>query len=452
LRLIAIPLTTYVLGPKEYGFFALMMGVVSVFTVVASSVTGYILNHHVTPGQIAPARLIGTTALIEICIGSVLVIVGFLIWPRFAGWMGLHGDVSSLGFLFLLLSVPAGAFWSAGSIMIIFDERAVLYSVIMVAQGMVQLAVTLISLYILGWKVGSLVAGQCAGVLTAAAGGYLGLRRHMTPGFCRATLREVLGLMPWAIASNIANSSTDLLERVVLGKVAGPVALGLYVHSQSYRSMLTSGGKAFSQVLYPDMLREAKSGSRDFTETRKGWDVAFAGITVIGLFFVFLGQEMIGLLTHGKFVGAAVFVPFWCIFLLLQYTGRAQVAMLYAHGQGKKISSALLVSNIVSGILMIALGLPYGAVGLVIAVLSGEVVNRVLLQYWTYRLWSVPFQDGYAIAGTIAILLSAAAMHATHLSSIARGLLFVLFAVLIAIAAGPRTIQFMIAKVPSDVR
>lgn len=403
LRLVAIPVTTYILGPPEYGLFALMMGVVNICTVLATSVTGYVVNHHAPPGQVAPRGLIATVALIEVGVGLILALTCMLGWASFARWMGIAGDISPYSFLALLLSVPLGALWTSGSMMMVFDQRANLYSVTMITQGVMQLAATIAALYLLHWRVGALVAGQVAGIATCAVGGYLGLRRHVSVTFDGRVARESVGLMPWSMISGFANSSTDLLERLVLGRVTSTYQLGLYVHAQSYRAMFGTAGKAFVQVLQPAMMKEARSGSLDFSDTRDGWDVVYVMFSLFGVVFALVGREIIGLLTHGKFVGAAIYVPFWCIYLTFQYLGRAQVAMLYAHGEGKKISSALLMSNIVSGCLMVALGVPFGAPGLVAAVLCGEVVNRVMLQHWTRQRWNLPFQDFYAVGGAFLI-------------------------------------------------
>ena len=404
LRSIGIPLTTYLLGPEEFGLFALMMGVVNICTVLASSVTGYVINHHFKPGQIAPNRLITTLAVLEIGIGLVLAVICFAGWSGFSRWMGVAGEVSPFGFLLLLLSVPLGAFWTSGSMMIIFDGRAKLYSCTMIGQGIVQLATSLFALYVLGWHVGALIAGQVSGIATAAVGGYIGLRRHLSLGIDRTIVRESVSLMPWSMLSGFANSATDLLERVILARVASTHALGLYVHSQNYRTMLGSAGKAFVQVLQPTMMREAHSEKMDFRETRAGWNIVYAMFTSAGLVFSLVGKEVVGLLTHGKFTNAAVFVPFWCVFLTFQYLGRPQTATLYARGQGKRMSSAILAGKLASGALMLLLGLPLQAFGLVIAVLIGELINRSILQYWTYRLWKLPFQDGAALAGAALVI------------------------------------------------
>ena len=279
LRLVAIPITTYVLGPPEYGLFALMMGVVNICTVLATSVTGYVINHRAPPGEIAPRGLVLTVALLEIAAGLTLAALCLVVWPWFARWMGIAGDVSLGAFLILLLSVPLGAFWTSGTMMIVFDQRAGLYSATMIAQGVIQLLATIVALYVFGWRVGALVAGQVAGIATCAVGGYFGLQKHFSIHFDRGVLRESLALMPWSIVSGFANSSTDLLERVVLGRVTNTFQLGLYVHSQSYRSMFGTAGKAFAQVLQPAMLREARAEETDFRETQDGWNVVFAMFT-----------------------------------------------------------------------------------------------------------------------------------------------------------------------------
>ncbi len=443
LRLAAIPVTTYILGPPEYGLFALMMGVVNICTVLATSVTGYIINHRAHPGEVAPRGLIVTVALVEVIAGLILICLCMAGWPWFARWMGVAGDVSSLSFLWLLLSVPLGAFWTSGSMVMVFDQRAGLYSTTLIAQGAIQLLTTVVALYVFDWRVGSLVAGQVMGVLVCAIGGYLGLKRHFSFTLDRGIVQESLALMPWSMASGFANSSTDLLERVVLGRVTNTFQLGLYVHSQSYRTMLAQAGKAFYQVLQPAMLIEARSTSLDFSGSRKGWNVVFAMISLMGVGFALLGEEVISWLTHGKFKESAIFVPFWCIFLLFQYTGRPQVAMLYAHGQGKKISSALLIGRLVSAFLMVVLGVPFHAFGLVAAVIAGELVNRVALHYWSHRQWALGFHDGYALAGAAAIALVAAVTNLIAIPLAVRMAVFGALTVMILIISGPTAYRFL---------
>jgi O-antigen/teichoic acid export membrane protein len=443
LRLITIPATTYILGPPEYGLFALMMGVVSICTVLASSATSYVINHHVHPGDLAPGKLIMTLLGIEAGFGFILALICFLSWADFARWMGVSGDVSPLAFLALLLSVPLGAFWTSGNMVMVFDGRARLYSATLIAQGIVQLLASVFALYILNWRVGALVSGQIAGIATCAVGGYFGLKRHFSIGFDRKIAREALVLMPWSTVSGFANSGTDLLERVVLGRVTGAAQLGLYVHAQSYRGMFGTAGKAFVQVLQPAMMREARAGQTDFPDTREGWNLVYVMFSMMGITFALVGREIIGLLTHGKFVGAAVFVPFWCVYLTFQYLGRAQVAMMYVHGQGKRISSALLASNIVSGALMLVLGIPFHGFGLVAAVLAGEAVNRALLQFWTYRLWSLPFQDGFALLGSASVIVTAITVDSLAVPLVLRAFVLLLICAVVAVTMAPSARRFL---------
>jgi O-antigen/teichoic acid export membrane protein len=443
LRVVGIPLTTYVLNPREFGLFALMMGVIAICTVLASSVTGYVVNHHFRPGETAPPRLLATVAGVEIAIGLFLALICFAGWPIFSAWMGISGDLSPFSFLALLLSVPVGALWTSGSMVMIFDGLAKLYTGTLMVQAVAQLLATLVSLYVMDWRVGALVAGQIAGIAVCAIGGSIGMKRHFSLGVDRHVVRESFSLMPLAMASGLANSGTDLMERVVLGRVSGTTELGLYVHSQSYRSMLGTAGKAFVQVLQPAMMREARSPEKDFSETRAGWNLVYALFTGIGLVFSLVGEEIVSLLTHDKFTSAAVFIPFWCVFLTFQYLGRPQTATLYANGQGKTISSALLVGNIVSGILMIALGIPFHAFGLVAAVLTGELVNRAILQYWTFRLWQLPFQDTAAIGGSVLVILTDVVFAIWPLPLVWRLLLLVIALAMIAVAIWRSALKFL---------
>jgi O-antigen/teichoic acid export membrane protein len=402
-----------------------MASVAAVVTALASSATGYIISHKIEPGKTAPNRVIFSVVSMEILLGVLLGIVALLLWPLLVGITSLPEEGMRGAYTAILLSVPLGAIWTTGSQIAIFDGRAGLYATTLIGQGVLQLIVTLLFLYGLGMHIGSLVAGQIAGSVVASVGGIVALRKHYSPGFDTRIFTSSMTLLPWAVVSALASSAWEFVERITLGRCADLHQVGLYVHAQSYRSLMQSSGKAVQNVLMPIMMREAHAKSTGFAKTRAGWDFVFCVFTAAGWFFALIGKEVVGLLTHGKFIEAAIYLPFLCCILLLQYLGRADVAMMYATGQGNALSRVTLASNLAGMGIMLVLTAWFGIFGLILAAALREVTYRTLIRVWSWKRYGNSFHDGLAIIGMTSILMVIGVSSVLHLALTSRVIILV---------------------------
>jgi O-antigen/teichoic acid export membrane protein len=225
--------------------------------------------------------------------------------------------------------------------------------------------------------------------------GYLSLRVERTPRLELAQ-RDFL-------TAQVLDSAHVLAERTLLSSSVGFGRLGLYTHSQAYRTYAYQVTKAVGRGVWPDSLREAADPASDFPHTRRVWNAVHVGVTVLGVGMVLLGYVLVGLLTNDKFVGAAVFFAPWFILIMIQNLAKPEAATIYTYGTGREVARLSTWSNATALVAACALIPYFGPEGAVVALLGQALVYRTLIRAAARRYRPLPFQDGWALFGAGAI-------------------------------------------------
>jgi O-antigen/teichoic acid export membrane protein len=217
----------------------------------------------------------------------------------------------------------------------------------------------------------------------------------------------------------MAEAAHQVIERSILGLRSGLSDLGIYTHSQQYRAIANMPISAVANSTWPVTLSDARADRGDFIRTKLAWNAVYLLLTCIGLAFATLGSHLIALLTHDKFTEAYILASLWIVYLLVQNTGKPQTGVFYARGAGGQFAQIQTMSMAGGTILLFMLVPNLGIYGAFMAAFVQQIALRVGVHIGARRLKKTPFQDHWAIVGTVLVLVTLWGQH-----KMSRGLLW----------------------------
>ena len=433
--LLMLPLATRVLGPADYGIFALASAYTGLGTALASLGIGYVLAERLrADGGGTPAEVVSTCSILALAAIVAYAAVLAAVWPFLPGVE--HVPASCLWLA--IAAMIAGQLWLIAIDVLVIRGDAKPFAIISVAQTLLSAAALAVALFALDLGTSALFAAHFCGALVALVGSLIALRPYWRPRLDRSVMKELraLGLMSGAGSSFEALQT--VVERGALSLAGGIVQLGIYTHSHQYRTLASLPVKALARSIWPVTLREARDRSSRLGHTRLGWDLAYIGLTFSGVLFATLGDRLIAFITNGKFTDAFTLATCWMIYLLLLHTGKPQTGVLYALGGGRKYATIVALSAAAGTAAMLVLIPYFGVWGAVAAAVLQQVTVRLGIQAAARPVRQVPFQDGWAYFGMfyVAATLAARLLFAHSLvQSLAT--LLVAWTVLLAIVWAP---------------
>jgi len=406
-----IPAITYVLTQHDVGVVGLILPVAALGAALATSFTSYLIAAHYQVLDEPDRRGFMCTLLaasLGVCVLTAIVVR--LLAPQLEAWVPGFGaapagalDLTLIG---MVLSLP----WMIASEIITLEGRAIIHAWTAIGQTVIGAAVTLTGLYLLELGVMAVFVANLAGALTTLVGAWWMLRRFLWAPPRRRWLGEIrkLGLLPFA--GTLAAVVQINLERSLLSNRVGLNQLGLYNHSLNYNSLLAELVKALTRTLWPRTLIEARDGNSVFPTTGAIWGGMYIGLACVGVGAALLGKPMLALLTHDRFTGAYVLLPFWVIVAILQNMGRTHNAILLAAGQGRRHSQLALLSNLAWLLAILAL-LPWlGMLAGALALAAQFAAMRLGFWYFARRIQpsAGPDRIGLACIGVILLVVAVA--------------------------------------------
>lgn len=248
IQLVLLPLMAHMLGPAEFGLYALALPTVSFFAVLADAGLG---NSMAREDEAATA--IWSTAfwiLLATGIGLALIVSAWgVLLARFTHEPRLSGLMSFLSVTFVLITMsvlPSARLTRRGNLVVYAGADVVstlvgaVFAVILAASG--AGAWSLAIQYVVGYAIRSAVLNAAASHRPQLVFQPRGLGRHITTG------GAVLG-------SRLVDFAGRLAENVVFGRSFGPAALGTYTFAnQAPRFLCEAAQNPVWAALYAHAL------------------------------------------------------------------------------------------------------------------------------------------------------------------------------------------------------
>jgi O-antigen/teichoic acid export membrane protein len=412
---VLLPVSTYFLDPSDFGLFALISSMTALIGVVSTLGSSYLLARYFPVSEYAEqVRLISSLTWVAVPIGTACGALLVLLWPVIAP---LAFDSATPEITLVVIAVAAmilGLPWTIAVDVIRLAGRAHLYAGAIIGQSIASASALLLCLFILDKGVESLFIAALtgAGVLFASALYLLAPYLRALPD--RRYSAELFSLGRLFLLSGFAEAFHQMVERTILAARGGLGHVGLYSHSQMYRTAATMPVSAVSDTAWAVTLAEARSETSQFERTEFAWNAAHLWLTLVGLVLATLGSHVISILTHDKFTDAHAIAALWTVYLLVQNCGKPQTALFYAYGHGGSYALIQTLAMVVGTGLLFVLVPSFGMYGAFAAAFAQQILMRVGVQLRARAIRRTPFQDRWAIAG-------AAFIAATLLSKLAVG-------------------------------
>jgi O-antigen/teichoic acid export membrane protein len=408
LAVVQILLATRILSAGDFGLYSMLIsGVVLAGAMCEGGASLVLPAHHAQATPAQRASLFASMAAFAVVIGAILGLLLIILWP----WRRLvlgHGELESLPFgivVIVALLTPLRTVVQQTVTVFSVSGRGIAIAVQMMVQSFSGTLVTLGALFLFHAGVAALFIGTLAANLAALMTGLwmLGTDHVMT-----APSRRWIGLLvrtaPTAIARGFVDAAWNFGANTMLGRLRGLNAVGIFGQASLYNGLLLSFGNAIAHNAWAISLAEARSRDSRFAATRRMWAPVHVGIVVFGLIFAFLGQEIVDLLTNGKLTQAGIYVPIFAAITLVQNSGKAATAVIFASGRAPaatRLRTAFLLLSLLALYPMIA---AFGVAGVLGLLLADAVAYRISLQILAAATGRLPWQDDIVVTGVVVLL------------------------------------------------
>jgi O-antigen/teichoic acid export membrane protein len=378
LQLVTLLVMARYLPPQEFGRFAILGVFVNFAALLANMGTAQVIVHLDNPDR----RLLSSLYYLNLGLGAALCAILFLLaWP--IAWFyadpALIGLLQALSASFVLASI--------GNVQRALMEKAMLFRrIVLVESAALAASCALgVGLAAAGFGAASLVAMSLANAAALSLGLLVTSQWRPQWVFAARDIRKVWAFTSHATAFDIVNFLARNADAALLGKFAGPAALGLY--SLAYRVMLypvENISRVAVRVLFP-AFSQLKHDNERF---------ATAYLQAIRLIAMLAFPAMAGLAATANHVVAVAFDPQWAglalLIVILAPVGMVQSVtatvgtIYYAKGTtGLLLKLGTLNSSVV--VLAFAAGIPFGVNGVALF----YALATLALIYPTLRIsWS----------------------------------------------------------------
>lgn len=434
LTVIILPFSTKVLTATDFGYFALMMSVAAFVNAVSDG--GGALALHAHYGVTEPEerrRMIATFLLVALFLSVSLAIVFIVVWPLVLPFV-VGADAEEFSFRIALLTalyIPLRSLSTVATAILSVGGRANAIAGQVASQAIGTFSTTLVCLFGLGWGTAALFAGAVVGQIASLAIAGLAMGRQPWVRPSRKWFAVVRGHAPTSAFSGLSDGVRAVGENSVIASSLSVASLGYYSHARLYYGMLLTATNAVTHNIWSTSLAEARRDGGGFERTLAVWTIVHIGVALFGVGAVCFGREVIAVLTNDRLTQAAELVPWLASLLLISLSGRAQNAIVYAHGAGPVASRFRAILTLVSlAILPLVMaqrsGLGLGLPGLIAVLLLEALLFRLYLRKKAEELRPrFAFSDQWAVIGTLAIWSLWTANWLFEPSLFARGAVFV---------------------------
>ncbi len=425
LAFVALPFATTILGPSEYGVYALVTSFSLLVSAFADLGQQILFAGHYGAADDAQRKSLFSSAIISsFILACVLALLFVLLWNQLAAYTGAESAISETILWLAAASIPLRVAHTTGNHFFNVSGRADLAAILITGQAVANFVVLMFSLFILDLQLLSLFLGNISGLLVAALGTIILLRKSLTVAIGKFWLMELFKIAPATLAASVAENARAAIENLVLTRFLGVNIVGIWTHARLYHALLMQGTNPIAYVMWPKALEEARTGN-EFELVGRVWNAVYVWLVVAGIFFAFFGGEIIMLLTNGKFVDAAIWVPLLIAYLLLQHAGKAATATVYGLKKGVWTAHFRIITLIPSIVAIWFLVPTFGIGGVVTIMFAEMFVFRLLMGHRARRLRRIPFQDRWILIGILLILGIHLLIFVASPTLAVRGLLFV---------------------------
>ncbi len=385
--LLLVPLTTHFLGPADFGVFALLVAVA--MPVRAFSATGacwVIGGNYFNATEVERRTMLFNVLALELALRSLLILLLFIAAEPVLKWLVSDYRPEYIHYLNLVLAASlAGSLWPAISFLMIVQNSPRLFAIFSLVQIFSSALTTVVCLAVLGWGVESLFLAMVVAACVSVVLELFYVRRLVDFSLKRKWLKEVVNTGLQATPGGLAEVVSNMVDKIAIQRWAGLGELGLYSHSQQYQSIFKMFTAALSNTLTTDSLKIYSHGL-DPAPLELKLSAWYGMLAVLGVGVALFSDDLISLLTHGKFVGSAPLVLIWYLKVFSVSHSIPYANFLMAQKRNRVLMYTQLIPTVAGIGLVWAGAYVYGVLGAAWAILLTSVAIQLSRRLMAHRL------------------------------------------------------------------
>lgn len=378
--LLMLPLTTRVIGAREYGEFALLSIVVIALNSIASAFMGFEVPENYNQSDKEERKKIAGTCLVLVTSVTVfgvfsILLLEFLYLNR---ELQLLGDLNNyfLNLNIMLVSVLLSTISIVYLEILIVTGNAGQFAFINIARTVTVVISTLVALFYFRVPQHALCLGYLSGNFTAAILSFLLSKNLITYEIDFQRMKSCTSKTRSILISNISDQSYAIFEKIYIGGLLSVTAVGILGHAQLYKNAMMLIINSVSRAVFASSLNGAKKTPPDLEGPRIFWKfIQFTTFTLLTS-FVFFGEDVISFLSNDKFLDSYYVGKYLILILLIQTVGWSSAVMNLSNGKGEQNVRGQLLSN-AAAFIILYISLPiYGLPAVIIAYLAQIILSR----------------------------------------------------------------------------
>jgi O-antigen/teichoic acid export membrane protein len=384
---ILVPITTYYLGPEEFGVAALLGSVLALVLPLGSTGGAWVLGAYFLSSDILQRReMLFNLLVLE---GTSRVFLILALWLTADYLLPLFVEEISPPlfdfFAVLLLGSLANVFWPTMSYVMILEKRAAMFAGLELLRLVVVVGVTLfiavsahpkaLLLYLPNAAASVVIAFVLVPIIVSR------VRIRFSREWLLRSLRMGLPSLPGSYADSAVNS----LDKIFIAWMIGVRDVGYYAHSRTYQAIFNLAGKALTQAVSPFLLEAyVKNGPlNEVTGMIRNW---FLIMSLGGVALSMMIEDLIATITHGKFLEAAPLTIAWLLSSTFSIYGAPFTQYLIAQRRSVLIMKIQL-SSLLMTLLFLALGVYFlGVTGAALGLTFGVLINQSMRRFFAIRI------------------------------------------------------------------
>ena len=401
-----IPMATFVLSPHDYGVYALAISVAALVAVMCEVGSAYVLYANYSKLDAREcASMQSTLFTLALGLSLLAIMIFYFSWPLFLHYIPLLSELTATEIGLLYFMIPLKAVWFIMYPILVLSQRSEWLVGSLVLQSIINFLVIFSCLYLFDVGRAALFWGHALGHLGCLCLPLIFLGRSMLGPLQFQWCLKVREVAAKAWLASFADNVRLTLENFLIVKMVSSSALGNFNHARIYQGLLMQVTNSFANVMLPIALNSAQYKKSRFTRIRPVWDFVYIGLTCFGIGAVFLGDEVVLFLTHGKFLFAGSWLPWLVIYVLLQNAGKAATAVILANERANLYSNVRIFTLTLTVLALIALVPSYGMEAVLFTLVTEMLIMRILIGIVARKIQPVPFQDQWVLFGFLMIVI-----------------------------------------------
>lgn len=310
-----VPLTTWLVSPSEFGKASIYSFAISLFSLVVflGLDQAYVREYHETKDR---SSLFMNSLFFPLIFSFITSLIVFFLWRSFS--LALFGEEDFLSAIIFVFAFPFTVLERFNILSIRMQERAGLYSVLIILRQLIRAPMILLFLFFVRDFHGIILAEATTQVLVPLLSGYASRKNWSFPfpfdkRLIKSLLRFGLPLLPATILMWIFNAMATISLRY-WGTFE---EVGIYSSAFKIISVLNIFNSAFSTFWVPTAYRWRREGV-DFQKFECVGNILCIFMTFLG-FAVIAGRHIIVLMLSPAYKTASALLPF-LVFIPVMYS------------------------------------------------------------------------------------------------------------------------------------